>query len=1678
MSREVPYLLLECKNCKMKYETQEQLRNHQAKFCKDSDYGDLNKLQRKMEDAKRDANSINLYESLHMEDVKKFLKGENKAQNQEGVGSATLGQLRDQIRTNEKEFEKAANQFLSKREEDLKGGLEQLRAEKVEIRSKRRQEEGALLDLMKELEEKREREVRAKAEKDAISQALKDLDKKKLNALEVEKKRELNKLEDERESLRLKEEELMQEVERLQNRMDDNEVQWKQERDKINLNARAANVGVNMEILQKRQMELAKERGEQVAQIKQKKDALEFERQRIMDDLNRIKKGEINTMRKNSAGKLAASQIVGSPLVPIKFAERRAIPQNALQMSEKWNDDLERLEKLKKNHQNFIQNETMFKNPEPTETPKSRQGMQFPSKVDEMINEAEARMNPKERVRYYGQIQNDLNNKDPFRYTPDQSQRASREARDFPNSNLVQPTIQFANPPKASIPNFGNNELTGQNPNLNINPNNNYQPRLISEFEQLRKQQPHSYQPPYQSPPVGYSPPYVQPFQDPTPQPPIPAEDPGVKSLKKELKKLKKKLNNKGRDEFYQGMQDAIGSFQNRLSALDNPQSNLNSEVKPAEMLPEERALNNVLRQEQSDLKLLSALPKDSDLYQAKLEHYKEMSQIRMKMEAMLQELTMQRMKKNFDLEMELEERKLQNERWAEEQKRGLIAAKIQGNLTQNKPIAADYSPETGFFICWDYAVGIPRRYKECQIAYGLYERGEVRLEPRLVPPVKVEDDPFSEFTGRAIFRTEQDIARVPPFPLINLIIELQVVSPTMDGPKVGNFGWTVLDIFTHQRKLIEGLWKIPIYRPPTDSAIELRDIRSLVPMPNTFVFIRIVQTGTNSPLMNIPVVPEETMNRYRIPQSHLRDNPMSNNGYLQQPTGYQPMPIKSSSQLPDPTQDIQNYPSNPTEMIPQSSPLASKGLAIKLESLVGFLSRSVLKFQITIQEGERIVVDKNGKNCRWISDPINTLDTDVIGRLSSNRQSGNRSVAMTPADERSRLASGSRGNMNLTINKETVFINDFYSIVQKTDWNEDLYLIIEILERSSQRLTTAELQRKNSLDLEAYFAVGWTVFQLTNPDLRTLNYGTVELNIYEPPVAVPIYDPQQLRQKDGALKLTVAEPSSIWSPDHRRNSSNRVNPQRLEAFLENLAPQFDDSKYFEKGDGVDFYVDGARFLPDSTSCTKIVVKGFTSQLDKVGIPVGGLPDLNSSVFSPIFGFRTEFRLQTFDPTTTIVVSILTLDAITNEVRVLGYSAINLFLKKFRKDQPDNPTEQDFILNKGLFQLPIYCQEPYRKPPFGLQSFTKMEIIPCATLLVRIRDAPKSENGLRVLSVKDVLASEWYLRGLVIPPPRYEERVYNTSMCMPSVVERYLYDERLRRKDSTVREATIQVQARMGVKLDINDEEMLNWIDQKLQVNPRTPMLDMKYFAKYNPKMGFKIAIDAIHNIPTETPHTVIISLNPPGNLYSTSNISQDVEFNTKLDWNSSIRTPTFLDGFHTYKNVSFNRFLHIIFDVRTINLSKKRPEVIPVGWTILTVFTEDGYIKSGIYQLPLFKGAVPVPILSDLTNNDPWSFIMNAATRQGGPQFLEPVSILVRLVDTQRDGHFATPMELQRLNYQFIPEALLAKFSYNAAAEQRGSQQKRLKSLIPSNQSAENFSKKINEAVANHLGLNHINIA
>lgn len=73
--------------------------------------------------------------------------------------------------------------------------------------------------------------------------------------------------------------------------------------------------------------------------------------------------------------------------------------------------------------------------------------------------------------------------------------------------------------------------------------------------------------------------------------------------------------------------------------------------------------------------------------------------------------------------------------------------------------------------------------------------------------------------------------------------------------------------------------------------------------------------------------------------------------------------------------------------------------------------------------------------------------------------------------------------------------------------------------------------------------------------------------------------------------------------------------------FIENHKKLYHD-RPFEKGFGIDFYIDQARFLPDNTTLCKIIVQFMNCNLEQIFPPKSVLPDIKTSTYSPFFNYK------------------------------------------------------------------------------------------------------------------------------------------------------------------------------------------------------------------------------------------------------------------------------------------------------------------------------------------------------------------------------------------------------------------------------------------------------------------------
>ena len=63
----------------------------------------------------------------------------------------------------------------------------------------------------------------------------------------------------------------------------------------------------------------------------------------------------------------------------------------------------------------------------------------------------------------------------------------------------------------------------------------------------------------------------------------------------------------------------------------------------------------------------------------------------------------------------------------------------------------------------------------------------------------------------------------------------------------------------------------------------------------------------------------------------------------------------------------------------------------------MGFISKSHLRFRISLKQGEKVSLDDQKKPCSWTSDPINALGVDAVGRPGDSRIPGTNIWAEKP---------------------------------------------------------------------------------------------------------------------------------------------------------------------------------------------------------------------------------------------------------------------------------------------------------------------------------------------------------------------------------------------------------------------------------------------------------------------------------------------------------------------------------------------------------------------------------------------------------------------------------------------------------------------------------------------------------
>lgn len=1010
------------------------------------------------------------------------------------------------------------------------------------------------------------------------------------------------------------------------------------------------------------------------------------------------------------------------------------------------------------------------------------------------------------------------------------------------------------------------------------------------------------------------------------------------------------------------------------------------------------------------------------------------------------------RERKKSDREEELE-RQLRQLR--EDQLRKMYELQNEINLLKNRPPVeatprqvlpppprpyvevepmAPYDQYAGFVIFYDLVLNLDPRVTACRLIVGLHGVSAQMGEPTLMPTVYTEPvtrgGAYMSNNSNAIIGARQPVPKCPADSDLGIVVELQTSGgPASDYDKHSLItrAWTKLPLFDGKGQLIAGKFRIPFRNVPIKPYLHPSQLQNLEKFQDAELYYRVVNMR-DMEVQSLVNISAANYNQYRAPV------------------------IPPPSQAKPPS--------------PRVPPTASTGLGSRQEQRLPSIQTGRVQPQDTTIgfQVDRVKHAEGGEGKVRL-----TAYYASTGKLVQS--------SISPVTcSTTAVKSNFKQNYHVFGQQEATF-ND-------VDLQGDMVLIARFYLRKRQSEPSGfEADQGNEATLyDEETLIAWTAIPLVlctenlsvrgrrnfNPKTMQINTGTHTLRLYTPPVPDPGQVPLEeiqgnhdwRRYGKATLRIHIFQgnprPGSL-TPSDMSEDGEDVLPEYSWLPFERSKPCRDP---FLSGDGFDVYVDGCRYLPDSVTFSKVAGRVLDRKYEVHGKDINATVNLDSDIYNPVYETKTEFRENNIPPSSTIMFKVYTVDNFYKQLTVIGYATLNVFVESGTERQPniDKPGLQ-VSLNEGAHQLRLYSQGPNGVDPLteSVIRDSGVRYVPCASLLVRLTRVAKGPSG-KALEQSKVPQADWLRLGLYQPRPRYTDRIYFSTKCMPSKGESKLFHSMMRRPAIKVRDAVAKI-AQAKESFYRSDKNLEEYIRNKLTKGDNKPLdIDLTFICQYNPKQGIKVAVDGATNLPWTNFTHAHICLNPPAAFYmGAPHATYDkLVFTEFLDLKSTNTSPQWRDGFKHFPSRSYHRFLTVIIHLQEVQVSVAKENykygLLEQAWTALQVFT-DHYCYTSTFQLPLYDGSPSPQMLKQLAR-EPCKDWMERNIRSGTIHLLEGGSVYVRLADGRRDDELAGDApgdKLLEVNTDYIPPEWEDKY----ARERPG---KPLESMVPTGKTAEQF--------------------
>ncbi|KAL2918992.1 hypothetical protein HK105_201262 [Polyrhizophydium stewartii] len=535
---------------------------------------------------------------------------------------------------------------------------------------------------------------------------------------------------------------------------------------------------------------------------------------------------------------------------------------------------------------------------------------------------------------------------------------------------------------------------------------------------------------------------------------------------------------------------------------------------------------------------------------------------------------------------------------------------------------------------------------------------------------------------------------------------------------------------------------------------------------------------------------------------------------------------------------------------------------------------------------------------------------------------------------------------------------------------------IFEVLDDDGQAMAYSELQ----------------IFKFHNNKPFDINDGLHRLALLH--VAGP---KKQAENSQDMLFVRIYKPKHGLPPPKRFVPKLITPPIPREAWIE--VPQSLGAKY--KREAFTIVIDGARYLPENVSATRVIARILTGRSK----PVPKCPEMitNIDLDSP---FSQKIEGDAHDVTSVVVFRVITIDRALRRKRLVGTAVLNIFVDPTTKEQPESRVPLDAVcINEGSFQIPIYATSIESGAPISLSVLDATPRVPCASLLVRLLPWKQGQEP-------------------EIVEQKYNEAIYQSvSRCRPTAYEERLFHfVHAERRAFTTRDRLLALGGLPKQALQ-GDDGLLSWASKILGLKfaDELDTMDYAFICQYDRSYGFRLCVDAALNIAAKGYSVVAISMFPPAALYRGSARSKinpaagpsmgtarasriptasrtsrmlsdsvqessrdaepasssrgaqgasqqmfydDIVFTKRMDPASTLRNATWKDGWYRQRPASrvAAAFIHVFTVVQQDGKPKRQSQ----GWTLLPIFRV-GAVDMGCFQLPLYEREPPESLLQKL---------------------------------------------------------------------------------------------------------------